>query len=55
MQKHSIYINGNWVESGQWLPVVNPADGEVFTEVTAVDREKVAGALAYAQASLDRC
>ncbi len=54
MQRHPIYINGNWVEGGQWLPVVNPADGEVFAEVTAVDREKVADTLAYAQASLDQ-
>lgn len=54
MQRHPIYINGNWVEGGQWLPVVNPADGEVFAEITAVNREEVAGALAYAQASLDQ-
>jgi len=39
-QRYPIYINGNWVEGGQWLPVVNPADGKVFAEVTAVDREK---------------
>jgi acyl-CoA reductase-like NAD-dependent aldehyde dehydrogenase len=54
MQRYPIYINGNWVEGGQWLPVVNPADGEVFAEVTAVDREKGAGALASAQASMNQ-
>lgn len=53
MQKYPIYINGNWVEGSQWLPVVNPASGEVFAEVATVDREAVAGALETAQAAFD--
>jgi len=54
MQKHPLYINGNWVEGRQSLPVVNPADGEVYAEVATVDRNQVAGALENAQAGLDQ-
>lgn len=54
MTQYQLYINGNWVDGDQWLPVVNPADGEVFAEVAAVDRKQVARALESAQASLEQ-
>ena len=53
MDKHLIYINGNWVEGDRYLPVVNPATGEVFAEVATVDRETVASALETASAAQD--
>ena len=53
MDKHLTYINGNWMEGSRWLPVVNPATGEVFAEVATVNRETVAAALDTAYAALD--
>jgi succinate-semialdehyde dehydrogenase / glutarate-semialdehyde dehydrogenase len=42
---HGVYLSGKWVETGNELEVVNPANGQVFASVSTVDREQVGGAL----------
>jgi succinate-semialdehyde dehydrogenase/glutarate-semialdehyde dehydrogenase len=46
-----LYLNGQWVEPGDPLPVVNPATTEVFAHVGTVPRARVAGALQDAAAA----
>jgi succinate-semialdehyde dehydrogenase / glutarate-semialdehyde dehydrogenase len=42
---HGVYLNGQWIDSGRELEVVNPANGQVFATVNTVDREQVQAAL----------
>ena len=51
MERHPLYLNGQWKDSGTHLAVVNPATNEVFAEVATVDREGVREALVDAQAA----
>ena len=48
---HKIYLNGEWISTGRELEVVNPADGQVFASVCALDREHVQAALRAAHAA----
>ena len=43
-----VYLNGKWVDTGNELEVVNPANGQVFASVSTVDREQVRAALTTA-------
>ncbi len=49
---YKAYLDGKWVETGDLIPVTNPATGEVFAHVAAVSREQVKTALEAAQAAL---
>ncbi len=46
-----LYLNGQWVEPRDPLPVVNPATTEVFAHVGTVPRERVAQAIRDAAAA----
>jgi succinate-semialdehyde dehydrogenase/glutarate-semialdehyde dehydrogenase len=48
LERHKVYLNGEWVATGSDLAVVNPADGRVFAHVSTVDREQVRSALGAA-------
>jgi succinate-semialdehyde dehydrogenase/glutarate-semialdehyde dehydrogenase len=52
MKTYPLYLNGQWVASDQTIPVVDPATGEAFAEVSTVDREGVRRALDDAQTAL---
>jgi succinate-semialdehyde dehydrogenase/glutarate-semialdehyde dehydrogenase len=45
VQRHRIYLNGEWVTTGQELEVVNPADGRVFARACTVDRAQLQAAI----------
>ncbi len=45
MKSYPVYLNGNWEVSESRLPVVNPASGEVFAEISTVTRTQVSEAL----------
>jgi succinate-semialdehyde dehydrogenase / glutarate-semialdehyde dehydrogenase len=51
LDRHKVYLNGEWVATGNELAVVNPADGRVFAHVSTVDREQVRSALNAAHAA----
>jgi len=41
MKTYPVYLNGNWTITGDSVPVVNPADAEVFARMTVVDAPQV--------------
>jgi succinate-semialdehyde dehydrogenase/glutarate-semialdehyde dehydrogenase len=45
MKTYPVYLNGNWTITGDSIPVVNPADAEVFARMTVVDTVHVAQAV----------
>ena len=47
------YLNGKWVSTGEEIGVVNPATGETFAHVAALQREHVRSALEGAHEALD--
>ncbi len=52
MKTYPLYLNGQWVMSDSTIAVVDPATGEVFAEVSTVDRNGVRQALEDAQTAL---
>ena len=54
MKTYPVYLNGNWEVTGQTRPVVNPANGETFAEMSVVTRAQVAEAIARAQEAFNR-
>lgn len=52
MKRYPLYLNGKWVTTETTIPVVDPATGEQFAEVSTVDRDGVRRALEDAQAAL---
>jgi len=48
---HRLYLNGQWVEPQNPLPVINPATTEVFARVGTIPREEVARAIHDAAAA----
>ena len=48
---HKVYLGGKWIETGEEIHVKNPATGETFASVAAVNRDQVRDAFAGAQAS----
>ena len=53
MKNHPLYLNGEFVETGSSIDVINPATGEVFAKQSTVDRAGVKQALEDAQAAFD--
>lgn len=45
MKTYPVYLNGNWVVTGDSSPVVNPASAEVIGRMSVVDRVHVAQAI----------
>jgi len=52
MTTHPLYLNGQFAAFAETIPVANPASGEVFARMSTAGRERVAQALADAQAVL---
>ncbi|NOS72150.1 MAG: NAD-dependent succinate-semialdehyde dehydrogenase [Verrucomicrobia bacterium] len=52
MKTYPLYLNGEWLNSDTTLPVVNPASGETFAQMSAVDRPAVAVAIKNAHKAL---
>jgi succinate-semialdehyde dehydrogenase/glutarate-semialdehyde dehydrogenase len=48
---YPVYLNGQWVRTQKTIRIVNPASGEAFAEVCAVDRAAVAQAITDAHAA----
>jgi len=48
---HKVYLGGKWIETGEEIQVRNPATGEAFASVTAVNRDHVRAAFIAAQES----
>ena len=48
---YPVYLNGQWVRTQKTIRIVNPASGEAFAEVCAVDRAAVAQAINDAHAA----
>ncbi len=51
MKTHPVYLNGEFVVTEKTLSVTNPATGEVFAKMSAVDRARVAQAIQDAHAA----
>ncbi len=51
MDTHPLYLNGQFVQTGTSLPVVDPATGEEFARISTVEREQVRKAIADARAA----
>jgi succinate-semialdehyde dehydrogenase / glutarate-semialdehyde dehydrogenase len=49
---YKVYLDGKWIETGDTIHITNPATGEVFAQVAAVNRDQVRSALEAAQAAL---
>lgn len=52
MKTYPLYLNGQWITTEKTIPVVDPATGESFAEVSTIDREGVRQALENAQTAL---
>jgi succinate-semialdehyde dehydrogenase/glutarate-semialdehyde dehydrogenase len=50
-QTHKVYLDGKWVATSEEIHVTNPATGEKFASVSAVNRDHVRAALDTAKAS----
>jgi succinate-semialdehyde dehydrogenase / glutarate-semialdehyde dehydrogenase len=46
---HKVFLDGKWIETGEEIQVKNPATGEAFASVAAVNRDHVRAAFAAAQ------
>lgn len=51
MKTYPVYLKGNWTITGDSIPVVNPANAEVFARMTVVDGTHVARAIQDANAA----
>ena len=45
MKRFPLYLNGAWLVSAPFQPVINPATGDALAEVSTVDRSRVAQAI----------
>ncbi len=45
MKSHPLYLNGEFITTGKTWPVVNPAVGEAFAQVSIVDHAQVSQAI----------
>lgn len=52
--RQKIYIDGQWIDTGHEIEVINPADGRAFASVCAVEHEHVQTALRAAEAEFPR-
>jgi succinate-semialdehyde dehydrogenase / glutarate-semialdehyde dehydrogenase len=50
MEHYRVYLNGTWVDSPEKITVLNPATGEAFADVAAIDRRTVRKAIKDAEA-----
>ncbi|MDJ0885281.1 MAG: NAD-dependent succinate-semialdehyde dehydrogenase, partial [Desulfobacterales bacterium] len=50
-EHYPLYLNGDWIDSPERLPVQNPATGDIFAEVASIGRTRVGEALADANAA----
>ncbi len=48
MKTYPVYLNGNWTITGDSIPVMNPANAEVFARMTVVDVAHVVQAISDA-------
>jgi succinate-semialdehyde dehydrogenase/glutarate-semialdehyde dehydrogenase len=48
MKIHPIYLNGNWVVTGDSIPVINPANTEVLGRMSVGDRAHAGQAITHA-------
>jgi succinate-semialdehyde dehydrogenase/glutarate-semialdehyde dehydrogenase len=51
MKTYPLYLNGNWITTENSFEVVNPATGQAFARMSAVDRARVAQAISDAAAA----
>jgi succinate-semialdehyde dehydrogenase/glutarate-semialdehyde dehydrogenase len=51
MKIYPVYLNGNWVVTGDSIPVVNPSTAQVIGRMSVVDRVHVAQAITDAHAA----
>jgi succinate-semialdehyde dehydrogenase/glutarate-semialdehyde dehydrogenase len=51
MMTYPLYLNGNWITTENSFEVVNPATGQAFARMSAVDRAQVAQAISDAHAA----
>lgn len=45
MKTYPLYLNGDWLVSSPFQPVINPANGETLGQISTVDRARVAEAI----------
>jgi succinate-semialdehyde dehydrogenase/glutarate-semialdehyde dehydrogenase len=50
-KSHGAYLNGKWIVTSDEIHVMNPATGEKFARVSALNREHIRAALTAAQAA----
>ncbi len=50
-KSYKVYLGGKWIETGEKIQVTNPATGEKFASVSALDRDQVHSAFDAAQAA----
>src|SRR5208282_300361 len=48
---YKVYLGGKWIETGEKIHVTDPATGEKFANVSALDRDQVHSAFDAAQAA----
>lgn len=53
MKTYPLFLDGEWVESGPFQTVVNPANGETFAQVSTVDRARVRRAIGDAHTAFE--
>jgi succinate-semialdehyde dehydrogenase / glutarate-semialdehyde dehydrogenase len=51
VKTHPLYLNGEFVTTSRTFPVRNPATGEVFAQMSAIDRPRLAQAIKDAHAA----
>jgi succinate-semialdehyde dehydrogenase/glutarate-semialdehyde dehydrogenase len=51
VKTYPLYLNGEFVTMNQFFPVRNPATGQVFAQMSALDRPRLARAIEDAQAA----
>src|SRR5262245_54858497 len=51
MKTYPLYLNGDWQTTDTTSPVVNPASGETFAQMSVVERADVAAAIKHAHAA----
>src|SRR5881296_1022514 len=52
MKTYPLYLNNEWVASQTTFPVINPATGEAFANISTVSRDRVGQAVRDAHAAL---
>lgn len=53
MKTYPVYVSGNWEISERTVPVINPANGEAFAQMSTVSRAQVVAAITDAHAAFD--